>query len=527
MSHFCRWRPPFAGQSFESKSQFAGQHLESKSAQTRDDGLRRTCRKKTNLAFIKVHKAGGTTMCQLFFRFGLHHRLNFVLPNASSHTTAFNLGWPRPLKKRQYLRRIDGEPFNILTNHAVYRRDVFRNIMPNDTAYLAILREPFSHLKSAMNFYRLRRKFHLPKNNTIPAFLQQPSLYDKHGTGGRRTHPYSYTNLMSFDMGIKFSARLDTEYVKSYVTRLEREFRLVLILEYLDESLVLLKRYMCWDIEDILYKPKIHPGSGMSHFCRWRPPFAGQSFESKSQFAGQHLESKSAQTRDDGLRRTCRKKTNLAFIKVHKAGGTTMCQLFFRFGLRHHLNFVLPNASSHTTAFNLGWPRPLKKRQYLRRIDGEPFNILTNHAVYRRDVFRNIMPNDTAYLAILREPFSHLKSAMNFYRLRRKFHLPKNNTIPAFLQQPSLYDKHGTGGRRTHPYSYTNLMSFDMGIKFSARLDTEYVKSYVTRLEREFRLVLILEYLDESLVLLKRYMCWDIEDILYKPKIHPGRSVQG
>ncbi|CAH1233712.1 Hypp811 [Branchiostoma lanceolatum] len=33
--------------------------------------------KKTNFVFIK---AGGTAMCQLFFRFGLRHRLNFVLP---------------------------------------------------------------------------------------------------------------------------------------------------------------------------------------------------------------------------------------------------------------------------------------------------------------------------------------------------------------------------------------------------------------------------------------------------------------
>ncbi|KAI8489033.1 Galactose-3-O-sulfotransferase [Branchiostoma belcheri] len=47
---------------------------------------------------------------------------------------------------------------------------------------------------------------------------------------------------------------MDKDYVEKYVTRLEREFMLVLILEYLDASLVLLKRYMCWDMVDILYK---------------------------------------------------------------------------------------------------------------------------------------------------------------------------------------------------------------------------------------------------------------------------------
>ncbi|XP_066271422.1 galactosylceramide sulfotransferase-like [Branchiostoma lanceolatum] len=173
----------------------------------------------------------------------------------------FAPGWPRPLKEGQYMRRINDEPFNILTNHAVYSRDVFRRIMPNDTAYLAILREPFSHLKSAMNFYHLRtpRKYNMPMNDTITAFLRQPRFYEGRYRS-RRNQPFSYTNLMSHDMGINFTSRLDTEYVERYVTRLDREFLLVLILEYLDESLVLLKRYMCWDMEDILYK-KIYSGS--------------------------------------------------------------------------------------------------------------------------------------------------------------------------------------------------------------------------------------------------------------------------
>ncbi|CAH1233704.1 GAL3ST1 [Branchiostoma lanceolatum] len=249
-----------------------------------------------------------------------------------------------------------------------------------------------------------------------------------------------------------------------------------------------------------------HLSSGISLICRWRP------------FEDRPVESVSA--RDDAPRKTCRKKTNFVFIKVHKAGGTAMCQLFFRFGLRHRLNFVLPNGSSDTTWFNLGWPNPLKEGQYMRRINDEPFNILTNHAVYSRDVFQRIMPNDTAYLAILREPFSHLKSAMNYYNLPGKYRLPRKDAITAFLRRPSFYEG-PYRSRRRQRFSHTNLMAHDMGIKFSARLDTEYVERYVTRLDREFLLVLILEYLDESLVLLKRYMCWDMEDILYK-KIYSG-----
>ena len=35
----------------------------------------------------------------------------------------------------------------------------------------------------------------------------------------------------------------------------KREMDFVLITEYMDESLVLLKRKWCWDVKDILYLP--------------------------------------------------------------------------------------------------------------------------------------------------------------------------------------------------------------------------------------------------------------------------------
>ncbi|XP_035691828.1 galactose-3-O-sulfotransferase 3-like [Branchiostoma floridae] len=212
---------------------------------------------------------------------------------------------------------------------------------------------------------------------------------------------------------------------------------------------------------------------------------------------------------------SCSKKTTLVFVKVHKAGGTTVYRLLMTFGLRHHLNFVIPQQTRKNRGHNLGWPRPLKQGQYLPRIPGEPFHILTNHVVYNREALHDVMPNHTVYMAILREPFSHLKSVMNFYDLPSLYKLPKKNTMKSFLSRPKFYEKRWRRHRKDQPFSYTNLMSFDMGIDPSSRLDTEYVRGHIKHLDAEFFLVLILEYLDESLVLLKRYMCWDISDIFY------------
>ena len=39
----------------------------------------------------------------------------------------------------------------------------------------------------------------------------------------------------------------------SIIAFLDREFDLVMIMDYFDESVVLLKRLVCWELDDILY----------------------------------------------------------------------------------------------------------------------------------------------------------------------------------------------------------------------------------------------------------------------------------
>ena len=43
---------------------------------------------------------------------------------------------------------------------------------------------------------------------------------------------------------------------REYIQQLGKEFQLVMITEFFDESLVLLRRLMCWSVKDVLYIPK-------------------------------------------------------------------------------------------------------------------------------------------------------------------------------------------------------------------------------------------------------------------------------
>lgn len=60
------------------------------------------------------------------------------------------------------------------------------------------------------------------------------------------------------------------------------------------------------------------------------------------------------------------------------------------------------------------------------------------------------------------------------------------------------------------------------------------VRGEIMKLDRDFELVLIMEYFDESLILLKKAFCWTVQDILYvkfnqrqhKPKVQISEKVK-
>ena len=60
-------------------------------------------------------------------------------------------------------------------------------------------------------------------------------------------------NGMFFDLGLHTSEYEDEIAITTAIFELRKKFTLVLIYEYLDESLVLLKRKLCWETDDVIY----------------------------------------------------------------------------------------------------------------------------------------------------------------------------------------------------------------------------------------------------------------------------------
>lgn len=122
--------------------------------------------------------------------------------------------------------------------------------MPPDTFYFSILRNPVFMMESLFTYYK-----------AIPAFNNFRTLEDfllDDGRSFNATFPSNHyaQNILTFDFGFNNSALLSKveleERAAAIISAVEQEFQLILISEYFDESMVLLRHALCWTLEDVV-----------------------------------------------------------------------------------------------------------------------------------------------------------------------------------------------------------------------------------------------------------------------------------
>lgn len=123
-------------------------------------------------------------------------------------------------------------------------------VMPADTFYFSILRHPVAMMESIFTYYK-----------NIPAFQKAHSLDDflntcwKDYNSSARNNHYAH-NILAFDFGfdnnIADGAKDLDERAAMAVTAIEMDFHLVLISDYFDESMILLRHALCWSLEDVI-----------------------------------------------------------------------------------------------------------------------------------------------------------------------------------------------------------------------------------------------------------------------------------
>ncbi|XP_034020202.1 galactose-3-O-sulfotransferase 3 [Thalassophryne amazonica] len=202
------------------------------------------------------------------------------------------------------------------------------------------------------------------------------------------------------------------------------------------------------------------------------------------------------------------KHTNVAFLKTHKTASSTMQNLLFRFAERNNLTVALPvQACGHQFCY------PRSFTSHFVHSHTLPPNIITSHMRFNKVELQRLMPNDTVYITILREPSSMFESLFSYYnQYCQSFKRVPNGSLEAFLEEPWRFYQ---PDEKDSMYA-RNTLTFDLGgDKDHPATDITYAQAFVEEVERVFSLVMIAEYFDESLVLLRHLLSWDLDDILY------------
>lgn len=201
--------------------------------------------------------------------------------------------------------------------------------------------------------------------------------------------------------------------------------------------------------------------------------------------------------------------TNVMFLKTHKTASSTVLNILFRFAETRNLSVALPAGSR----LHLGYPWLFLAR-YVEGVKQEGaqqrFNVMCNHLRFNLPEVQKVMPNDTFYFSILRNPVFQLESSFIYY----KDYVPAfrdTENLDAFLASPLTYYNQSLSLRNAYA---RNNMWFDLGYDNNAPAEENYVRARLAEVERRFQLVLIAEHFDESMVLLRRRLRWQLDDVV-------------
>jgi len=201
--------------------------------------------------------------------------------------------------------------------------------------------------------------------------------------------------------------------------------------------------------------------------------------------------------------------------------------MFSRYGDQRNIPFVSPAGNG----LDFKWPQRLQLSATIP-LYTENGKILCSHTRYNRGPVHFIFPKDKSkYITILRHPISQFESAWGFYRLTEVLGLENDsNPIQTYLRNATAFAgkffvKHPAMLHMGLENIVRNSMMFDLGFKSKYFENRNAVMQYVKYIEEEYDLVLINEYYDESLILLKNLLCWDFDDILYlKQRVRKTKS---
>nr|XP_044988415.1 galactosylceramide sulfotransferase isoform X1 [Jaculus jaculus] len=204
----------------------------------------------------------------------------------------------------------------------------------------------------------------------------------------------------------------------------------------------------------------------------------------------------------------CHPRRDIVFMKTHKTASSTLLNILFRFGQKHGLKFAFPNGRN-----DFHYPSFFARSLVQDYRPGACFNIICNHMRFHYDEVRGLVPPGAVFITVIRDPARLFESSFHYFGavVPLTWKLSGGDKLAEFLRDPDRY--YDPSGYNAH--YLRNLLFFDLGYDSGLDPGSPRVREHILEVERRFQLVLLQEYFDESLVLLRHLLCWELEDVLY------------
>eukprot|EP00750_Incisomonas_marina_P002988 INCI12799.1.p1 GENE.INCI12799.1~~INCI12799.1.p1 ORF type:complete len:798 (+),score=123.87 INCI12799.1:88-2481(+) len=217
------------------------------------------------------------------------------------------------------------------------------------------------------------------------------------------------------------------------------------------------------------------------------------------------------------LRSSCPHKMpykKVVFIKTHKTASSTITNLLHRFGYKYGLNFALPKDNMF-----YGWPlsgEATEKAVAQIGLYKPPFDVFGSGHSVLSDRQEKLVPF-ARYITILRSPVSHFRSSYQYWMAAEN--IARNRGPPSVTPAEFLADTSRFEPLLDNSYLIHNSFAFDLGLNpkdvDAMEGQPTKIQAFIDQMDRRFSTVLISDYLIESLLVLKREMCWPLEDVVY------------
>eukprot|EP00058_Branchiostoma_floridae_P003806 XP_002589294.1 hypothetical protein BRAFLDRAFT_97385 [Branchiostoma floridae] len=197
--------------------------------------------------------------------------------------------------------------------------------------------------------------------------------------------------------------------------------------------------------------------------------------------------------------RKCRHRKHVVLAKTHKTGSSSIQNILFRYGDKNNLTFVLPKSGHY-----LSYPSPFNRKSVLQEQSSSAkpmeYDILCHHTRFDYTNIRELMPNDTVYVTVLRDPVTMYESTFTYFRLDRTYNITGPNPFKTFLESPEKFTSKNIK-KRGATHHVRNPMFFDLGWNSDDLETDDDVWRAIRHLDKIFHFVVIAEYLHESMVL--------------------------